>query len=328
MQFTDGELFDGLQAIEDEAELMVVMIAIALGALPPCTGDSGASCFIGQVQPDLLDTFFHGREEDCLFVLGESAEMAGRALDQQESRAGRDLKTLVGELILIGFGKEAEIDLRSPNALAIGIGLKFAFAIDLIELRWSEGTLPCPLGTGDYDRQAGLGKLCKKLGAVVVGRANERHASVAIGVRPALRGRIMSEAIVGSLDFDDVTRTATFEVGDADIALGAVKIKAGDGLLVQTHACVAARPEGVIDHVTDGLDTQTATLKDGRGMELQHLVRPKDIRLVMTNQMYHLSIQTDNIGTGGEMEADFAEQSNAGCEGVGIQRDNFMPHSL
>ena len=109
------------------------------------------------------------RKEDGFFVFDEAAGMARGALDQQKAGAARDLEALVGELILVGLGEEAEIDLRSPNPLAIGIRLKFPFAIHGFELGRSEGTLPRSPRAGDDDGQASLGEPAEKLAAVIVG---------------------------------------------------------------------------------------------------------------------------------------------------------------
>ena len=65
-----------MQAVEDEAELVVVMVARALGALAACAGDARAGRFIGQIERDLADALLHSGEEDGLLVLDETAEMA------------------------------------------------------------------------------------------------------------------------------------------------------------------------------------------------------------------------------------------------------------
>ena len=70
-----------MQAVEDEAELVVVVIARAFGALVACAGDALASGFIGKVEPDLFDALIHRGEEDSLLVLDETAEMAFASFD-------------------------------------------------------------------------------------------------------------------------------------------------------------------------------------------------------------------------------------------------------
>jgi len=60
---------------------MVVMIAIALGALPACVADARACRFIRQVKVDLLHTLFHRGKEDGFYVFDETAGMARGALD-------------------------------------------------------------------------------------------------------------------------------------------------------------------------------------------------------------------------------------------------------
>ena len=74
-------LSEALQAVEDEAELVVVVIARAFGALMACAGDALAGGFIGQIERDLADALLEGGEEDSLLVLDETAEMAFASFD-------------------------------------------------------------------------------------------------------------------------------------------------------------------------------------------------------------------------------------------------------
>ena len=136
------------------------------------------------------------------------------------------------DLILVGFGEEAEVDLRSPDPGAISLVHQFPFAEEPGEVGGSESFFPGPFRAGDDDGKAGLGETGEEPGAVVVGRTDKRDLAVAVGVRPALRWRKVRDAIVCGLNLDDVARAALFEVGHADVALGAVEIERWDGLLV------------------------------------------------------------------------------------------------
>ena len=71
-----------------------------------------------------------------------------------------------------------------------------------------------------------------------------------------------------------------------------------------------------------------ATAEDGCGLELEGLVGPKDVGLVLPGKAEDLSIEARHIGAGRETKADLAQETAAGIETVGVQRDNFMPHSL
>lgn len=54
--------------------------------------------------------------------------MAGGAFGQKEAPASGNFEALVGELVSIGVGKEAEIDTRAPDSFAVLIVVNTIFA--------------------------------------------------------------------------------------------------------------------------------------------------------------------------------------------------------
>src|SRR5271163_3789927 len=107
------------EALEDAGNLMLVVVAIAKGAGAPGSCDAAARGLVGQIPANLGHEFVEGGEENGLLVLYEASEMPRRALSEQEPAAAGDLEALVGELILIGVGEEAQVDFGSPDGLAV-----------------------------------------------------------------------------------------------------------------------------------------------------------------------------------------------------------------
>ena len=69
-------LKETLDSLKDEADLTVVMVAVAGGAKVSGDGNALASGLVGEVAANLLGEFFEVGKEDGLFVLPEALEMA------------------------------------------------------------------------------------------------------------------------------------------------------------------------------------------------------------------------------------------------------------
>jgi hypothetical protein len=101
---------DGLDSLDDESHLFVVVVAIARCAEVAGGGDALPGRFIRQITADFRDEFFEGREEDRLFLFLEALEMSFGAFREKKASAACDLEAFVDELVLIGVSKEAQID--------------------------------------------------------------------------------------------------------------------------------------------------------------------------------------------------------------------------
>ena len=102
---------DGFCALEDEANLAIVVVAVAQGARLSGGGDVGPSLLVGKVAADLGCQFVEGGEEDGLLVLAKALEMTLGTLGEQKATAAGDLETLMDELVLVGVSEKAEVDL-------------------------------------------------------------------------------------------------------------------------------------------------------------------------------------------------------------------------
>ncbi len=173
-------------ALEDEADLMVVVVAVAMGAGLAGGGDTGSGGLVVEVAADFLQALVEGGEEDGFFVFAEALEVAVGALGEEETTAGGDLEALVDELVLIGAGEEAEVDFGAPDGFAVLLLEELALAVEAGEGLGREGSLPGALVAGyGYLEFAGLGELIEGFGAVVVGCADEGDFAVAVLVGPA-----------------------------------------------------------------------------------------------------------------------------------------------
>src|SRR5206468_4168939 len=165
-------------------------------------------------------------------------------LGEEEASAARDLEALVDELVLIGVGEEAEIDARAPDGVAVVIAVELAVAKGGCKDVGLHSAAPELRRAGDcYGEAAVAPEAAEGLGAVVVGRADEGDLTVAVGVGPAGRRRIVQRRLVGGLDFDDVARASGGVVEDVLIALDDVEIVVRDVLHVETPAGIAAGAE-------------------------------------------------------------------------------------
>ena len=89
-------LQDGSDAVYDQTDLAVVVVAVALGTGVAGCGDPGSGSFVGEVLADLRDALFDRGEEDCLDVFFESLAMAFRAFGEKEASASGDLESSCG----------------------------------------------------------------------------------------------------------------------------------------------------------------------------------------------------------------------------------------
>ena len=124
---------DGLDPLDDEPDLSVVVVAVAGGAQVSGGGDAVAGGFVGEIAADLFGELVEGGEEDGLFVFVEALEVACGALGEEEASAAGDLEALVDELVLIGVGEEAEVDPGAPDGVAIVVAVELAVAEDGFE---------------------------------------------------------------------------------------------------------------------------------------------------------------------------------------------------
>src|SRR5216683_6536469 len=136
-------------AFDDEVDLVVVVVAVAVGSGLACSGDAGAGGLVGQVATDLLEALVEGGEEDGLLVLAEALPVAVGAFGEEEASAAGDLEALVDELVLVGAGDEAEVDLRAPDGLAVLLLVELALAVETGEGFGREGSLPGAAVAGD-----------------------------------------------------------------------------------------------------------------------------------------------------------------------------------
>ena len=110
-----------------QSHLPVVVVAVACGASASGGGDALAGSFVGQVAADLFDAFLEGREEDGFFVFVEALrDVPVGALGEQKASAAGDLEALVDELVVIGVGEKAQVDLRAPDAVAVVVAEELA----------------------------------------------------------------------------------------------------------------------------------------------------------------------------------------------------------
>ncbi len=141
------------------------------------------AALVRQVAANLRDKLVVAVEEDGFLAFDEPLRVAGCALCQQEAAARRDFKALVHELVGVGVRKEAQVDLRTPDrpsgscslysspsrysaANAAGVSARF---------QWCSPPL---MTTG----RPSLRHARKGRRPLVVGRADERDAAIALGV--------------------------------------------------------------------------------------------------------------------------------------------------
>src|ERR1700761_6050724 len=196
---------DAAQTGDDRGDLRVVVIAAGLGAAAAGRGNARACGFVGQIAADFGDALVYAFEEDCLFVFNKTREVPGRALGEEEAFAGSDFKALVHELVVVGVGEEAEIDLRTPDAFAVGVAKELAVAaVDCGSGFGAERLLPDKTAVDNDGETEFLPEASQKLCAVVVGRADEGDATVAVFVAPAGGRRKVDSWLVGGLNLEDV----------------------------------------------------------------------------------------------------------------------------
>src|SRR5439155_23855261 len=120
------------------------------------------------------------------FVFLEALQVACGTLGEEEASAARDLEALVDELVLIGVGEEAQVDARTPDGVAILVAVELAVAEGSFEDVRLHGAAPELRRAGDcYGEAAVAPEAAERLGAIVIGRADEGDLTVAVGVGPA-----------------------------------------------------------------------------------------------------------------------------------------------
>jgi hypothetical protein len=231
------------------------------------------------------------------------------------------------KLILIGVSNEAEIDLRSPDSLAILLLVEFPLPVESSEDLRSKSLLPVVLAPRN-----GYGKLARKtakgLGAVVIRRTNKGDLTVAITIRPPRRRRKVKSRLIRSLDLDDVPRPPAPVVTNILIPLDNMKIVVRNVLHVEPPARIPTRTEGIVDHVTDGSDTEgTQTIKRSR-THREKLVCPKDIGLLLLRQPKDVTIDAVDRRAGSKSKSDLAKYRIARLIIVIVQRDYVMAETL
>ncbi len=128
------------------------------------------------------------------------------------------------------------------------------------------------------DRQAELlPEAREELRAVVVGRADEGDAAVAILVAPASGRRKVDGGLVGGLDLEDVAGSVVAVLDDILVALDDVEVEVSEIVFVEAPAWVTAHTKDVVDHVADADDAHAAQLDEGLGLEREELVGPEDV---------------------------------------------------
>src|SRR6185312_10579789 len=155
--------------------------------------------------------------------------------------------------------------------------------------------LPPPGVAGDRHRKAALApQPGQRLGAIVVGGADEGDIAVAVGVGPAFGWREVDGGFVGSLNLDDVACAARGVVEDVLVALDDVQVVVGDVLHVEAPARVLARAEGVVDHVADGDDAhRTQTVQSLRAYP-QEFVGPEKSWFFLLRRAEEIAVETVN----------------------------------
>ena len=83
-----------LDALNDEAYLPIVVVAVAGRSQVACCGDALARGFVGEITANFGCEFVEGGEEDGLFVFFEALKVTCGALSEEETAAAGDLEAL------------------------------------------------------------------------------------------------------------------------------------------------------------------------------------------------------------------------------------------
>ncbi len=132
----------------------------------------------------------------------------------------------------------------------------------------------------------------------------------------------MDGGLVGGLNLDDVTGSALAIVEDVFVALDDVQIVVGDVLHVEAPAGVAARAEGVVDHVADGSDAHPAQGGEHGGLGPEDLVGPEEIGLFACGDVEQIAVEAIYGWAGSDAVSDGAEKLIGGRVVQGIEAND------
>jgi len=107
-----------------------------------------------------------------------------------------------------------------------------------------------------------------------------------------------------------------------------VEIVVRDVLHVETPAGVAARAEGVVDHVADSGDVQGAHAVEGFGAHGKKLVGPEEVGLFGFSDAEQIAIEAVDGGAGGEAMGDLADEGTSRQIVEGVEGDDVMAEAL
>ena len=144
--------------------------------------------------------------------------------------------------------------------------------------------------------------------AAVVGQADEGDAAVAVCVGPAGQRGEMNRRLVAKENLHDVACAALAVVFEALVALGDVEIELGDAGDVAAPAGVAARAEGVVDHVADGLDAHAPHGFERLWSEEQGLVGPQKMGLLSFRKREKVTVEARCVGSAGGSEGERVQE--------------------
>src|SRR6185437_13029320 len=176
------------------------------------------------------------------------------------------------------MGEEAEVDLRAPDAFTVGLAKEFAVtAVDRRRSLGPKSLLPDEAARNDDGETKFLPETREEVRAVVVGRAYEGDAAVAVLVAPAGGRREVDRGLVGGLNLEDIACAVLAVFDDVLVPLHDVEVEVSEIFFVEAPAGIAAHAKDVVDHVAGADNAHAAQPGQSVRLEREQLVGPEDV---------------------------------------------------